>query len=226
MATPDLTGLTVPLAQARLDQVGLILGQQTPMASDKPKDTIISQNPGPTQQVQRGQAVDVTVSAGKAQVAVPDLANLSSADDARAKLTGVGLILGTVDSRNSEQAEGTVLSQDPEAGVSVEVGSTVNIKVSNGKVKVPDVVGKNQAQAQADLSQAGFQSSVDPLETSSRPPGTVLAQSPQGGTPAAKGTVVTITVAVEPPPPPPTSAPPTSPSAPPPSASAEAGADG
>ena len=76
-----------------------------------------------------------------------------------------------MDSRNSEQAEGTVLGQDPEAGVSVEVGSTVNIKVSNGKVKVPDVVGKNQAQAQADLSQAGFQSSVDPLETSSRPRG-------------------------------------------------------
>jgi serine/threonine-protein kinase len=86
--------------------------------------------------------------------------------------------------------------------------------VSNGKVKIPDVVGEDQAQATADLSSAGFQPDVRTQETDSAPPGQVLAQSPLAGTPAVKGTVVTITVAKAVPPPPPpttTSPPPTSP---------------
>jgi serine/threonine-protein kinase len=215
VAVPDLSGKTIAEAQTALTQVGLVLGQETPQPSDdRPKDTIISQNPAPSQQIQKGQSVDVTVSTGKAQVVVPNLVDLSSPDDARAALTAQGLLLGKVDRQNSDQAEGTVLSQDPEAGVQVDTGTQVNIKVSNGKVKIPDVVGEDQAQATADLSSAGFQPDVRTQETDSAPPGQVLAQSPLAGTPAVKGTVVTITVAKAVPPPPPpttTSPPPTSP---------------
>jgi eukaryotic-like serine/threonine-protein kinase len=212
VAVPDLSGLSVEDAQTELATFGLVLGEQTPQASnDRPKDTILSQNPAANDQIQKGQAVDVVVSTGKEQVEVPDLVNLSSPEDARALLQQNGLLLGPVKQVDSDKAAGTVLRQDPDAGTQVDIGSQVSIRVSNGLVKIPDVVGAPQAQAQSDLTNAGFQYSVVTQETSQESPGTVLAQSPVANTPAAKGTLVTITVAVAPPPP--TSPPPVSPSA-------------
>jgi serine/threonine-protein kinase len=207
VSVPDLTGLTVQQAQVSLAGQGLVLGAQTPQASpDRPKDTILSQNPAATELIQKGQAVDVVVSTGKEQVLVPDLVDLSSPGDARASLQQVGLLLGPTKSVDSDKAEGTVLRQDPAAGESVDVGTQVKITVSNGKVKVPDVVGNDQAQAQATLASAGFQSQVITQETDSQPPGTVLAQSPLAGQSESKGTMVTLTVAIAPPPPPPPTA--------------------
>ena len=74
--------------------------------------------------------------------------------------------------------------------------------VSSGKIKVPDVIGESEAQAKADLGNAGFQVVVIEQEDGSVDAGTVLAQSPEGGTLLAAGKTVTITVATEPPPPP------------------------
>ena len=211
VAVPPLAGLSIDEAQAKLAESRLVLGQQTPMASDdRVEGTIISQNPTAGQQVPVGQAVDVTFSTGKAQVAVPNLVDLSSPDDARDLLRQNNLLLGKVKEQNSDQPAGTVLSQDPPEGTMVDVGSQVSIKVSDGKVKVPDVVNKSEAEARAMLTSAGVPNpQVITQETDQQPPGTVLAQSPSANTPAPKGTQVTITVAVAlPPPPPPTSPPP------------------
>ena len=46
VAVPNLAGLTIAEAQTALEKNGLVLGSQTPQPSeDRPKDTIISQNP-------------------------------------------------------------------------------------------------------------------------------------------------------------------------------------
>jgi serine/threonine-protein kinase len=214
VAVPDLSGLTVTQASAKLSSVGLTLGRQTPAASpDRPKDTIISQNPPVGQQIDTGQAVDVTVSSGKATVPVPDLTNFTSIADVTSQLTTSQLVLGKVIQANSEQAVGTVIGQDPPAGTQVAVGTAVNVTVSNGKVPVPSVVNETQAQAQSDLANAGFLVNVVTQQTNASPPGTVLAQTPQGGTGASKGTLVTITVAAAVPPPPVSPTPSPSPSA-------------
>jgi len=198
---PDLAGLTIAEAGAALQKEGLILGTQTPQASDdKPKDTIISQNPVKGGQVDKGSAVDVTVSTGKDQVVVPTLTGLTSVDAARAALVEVGLTLGRVSEKSSDKPQGVVISQTPASQETVDAGTPVDIVVSNGKVKVPDVVGSSEAQAQSDLRNAGFDVEVIQLETSNQPEGTVLAQSPQAGTTAVRGTLVTITVAKAPPP--------------------------
>ena len=97
-----------------------------------------------------------------------------------------------------------MVAQNPAEGASVDAGSAVGISVSNGKSKVPDVVGESEAQAKSDLINAGFDVNVTTQETGSKPEGTVLAQSPKGGASAVKGTLVTITVATAPPTPPPT----------------------
>ncbi len=203
VAVPQLQGLTVAQATTALSQAGLLLGHQTPEASaDVPKDAIISQNPPFGQQIDKGQAVDVTISTGKAQVPVPDLTNLTSVADATQKLIDSQLVLGKVSQVGSEQAAGTVISQNPPALTVVAVGTAIDITVSNGKVTVPKVVGESQAQAQSDLVNAGFQVGVVTQEDGTVPAGQVLAQTPLPGTAAVKGTLVTITVATAPPPPP------------------------
>jgi len=198
VSVPRLTGLTVAIAEQNLSSKGLQLGQQEPVASDQPKGQILSQNPAAGSQLAKGQAVDVTVSAGQRQVQVPALTGLTSVDDAKLSLKDAGLSLGSVTEKDSDQAAGTVLSQSPSVGTTVDAGSKVNITVSNGKVQVPNVVGNTQAQAMSTLTNAGFQVNVVTQVQSGATPGDVLAQSPQGGNKAPRGTQVTITIALAP----------------------------
>ncbi len=194
VTVPALVGKTVEIAEKALTAQGLKLGEQTPAASDQPKGTVLTQNPAAGSQLAKGQAVSVSVSAGRAQVQVPQLTGLGSADDAQVALAEVQLVLGAVTQKDSGEPEGTVLSQSPSGGTTVNAGSKVNISVSNGMVSVPNVVNQSEAQAQATLQNAGFNVQVVDQQ-SSQPAGTVLAQSPVANNKAKKGSTVTITIA-------------------------------
>jgi serine/threonine-protein kinase len=203
VTVPNLRGLTVAQAQSQLEGQGLRLGRTEPEASDEPSGTILQQDPAAGEALQQGQAVDVTVSAGREEAIVPNLVGLTSSDAASRALGEVELQLGTVTPRDSDQPEGFVLDQNPVQGTAVEKNTRVNIVVSSGVVEVPDLVGSTEAQARSDISNAGLQVSVVQQE-SSQTAGTVLAQSPRAGDRARKGTLVTITVAIPAPTPTPT----------------------
>ena len=197
---PNLDGLTVEAATTTLQQYDLRLGAQTPSTSDRPQGTVIAQQPAAGENIEQGQSVNITISSGLEQATVPQLVALTSVDAARIALQDANLALGTVKEKNSQQPPGYVLSQDPAEGTQIDAGSSVNITVSSGLVKVPKVTGTSQAQARSDLAQAGFDVQVVELEDGSVAAGTVLAQSPQAGELLAQGSVVTITVATSPPP--------------------------
>ncbi len=201
---PPLAGLTVDQTRTQLSSAGLLLGQQIPQVSpDKPKDTVISQDPLAGTIVDKGQSVNITVSTGKDQTTVPNVVGLPSSNDARNVLVQNSLGLGTVTQVDSDQPEGYVLSSTPAAGQQVDKDSLVNITVSNGKVAVPDVLGKSESEAKSQLQQAGgFDVSVSTVEDGTVSPGTVIDQSPSGGTKVKRGSAVKITVAKAPPPPP------------------------
>ncbi len=203
---PDLTGQTPALAAATLAQKGLQIGAVTSEESTAPEGTITAQDPGAGAEVEPNTTIAVTVSAGPAQVTVPTLVGLARAD-AISALAAVGLTLGSLDTKASDLPADTVLSSDPPELTPVDAGSSVSLVVSSGKVKVPNVLNKSEAQAKADLGNAGFQVVVIEQEDGSVSAGTVLAQSPEGGSLLAVGKTVTITVATEPPPPPPTPSP-------------------
>jgi serine/threonine-protein kinase len=217
VAVPNLSGLTVPQATLLLSQNGLVLGTQTPQASDKPKDTVIAQTPPQGDQIEKGQKVDVTTSAGKSQSTVPQLVGLTTSDTARAALVDAGLTLGKVTQVASDQPAGVVVAQGTPAQSQVDAGTPIDISVSDGKTKVPDVTHQSEAQAKSDLANAGFNVNVITQEDGTVPAGQVLAQSPKAGTSAVKGTLVTITVAKAPPPPTPTPTPTPTPPLPSPS---------
>lgn len=194
VTVPTVTGQTVSVAEKTLVSQGLKLGTQTPQPSDRKKGEVIAQDPAAGSLLAKGQAVNLSVSAGKAQVQVPNLVGMASSDDAAVALGDAQLALGNVGEKDSDQPAGTVIAQSPSSGTTVDAGSKVSITVSSGNVSVPNVVGSSQAQATSTLANAGFQVNVQTQE-STESPGTVLAQSPTGNSSAKKGSQVTITVA-------------------------------
>ncbi len=197
VTVPNVVGMSIDEAQRALEAQGLKLGAQTPQTSDEPEDTVLAQDPEADTQMASGEAVTVTVSAGKQQTQVPALEGLTSLDDVRTALKDARLELGNVRQVESSQPEGLVLNQNPAAFTTVDVGSKVNIEVSTGVVEVPDTVGFTQSAATSALSRAGLDVSVV-TASSDQAAGTVTAQNPPGGSQVKKGTTVTITVSTGP----------------------------
>ena len=199
VAVPNVKAQTVEEATLALTEVGLIVGTQTPQADDNaPKGSIIGQDPVAGELLELGQAVNLTISAGKEQTNVPDLIDLASSEDARLALTEAKLVLGKVTPKDSDKPEGTVISQDPAANTSVDVGTLVSITVSSGKIPVPNVVGKSQTDAKNILLNAGFEVEIVTVEDGTVAAGTVTSQSPDPKKMAVRGTTVTLVVAVTP----------------------------
>lgn len=199
VTTPNVKSKTIDEATLALSEVGLKVGTQTPQADDNvPKGTIIGQDPAPGELIEAGQAVNLIVSAGKDQVPVPDLVNLPSVDDARLVLTEAKLLLGRVTPVDSDKPEGTILEQDPVATTVVDIGTLISVTVSNGKIPVPNVVGKNETQAKNTLVNAGFLVDIVKQADASVAVGTVISQSPESTELALKGSIVTLTVASAP----------------------------
>jgi serine/threonine-protein kinase len=140
--------------------------------------------------------VDLVVSAGKETTAVPELVGLTE-EEALAAIRDSGLTLETIQREYSTDVEeGVVTSQQPEAGATVELGSSVTIVVSRGTelVEVPDVVGKQASEASAEIQGVGLavQTSEEFSETVAR--GLVIRQSPQGGVSIEAGSSVSLVI--------------------------------
>ena len=93
----------------------------------------------------------------------------------------------------SKRPPGVVFAQRPGAGTQLKHGQTVVISVSSGRLAVPDVTSLPVKDAQQQLTQAGFMSTVKRV-ASSRQKGTVVSQMPVAGVTAARGTTVQLTV--------------------------------
>ncbi|MEP6976462.1 MAG: PASTA domain-containing protein [Thermoleophilia bacterium] len=192
-AVPSVVGLTYPKATARLSQDGF-RSQIKRQTSDKAKDTVISQSPAAGAHVDKGAVVTITVSSGRAGVAVPDVVGLQVAA-AVTKLQAAGFRAKATRVFSPKPA-GTVFAQKPVAGDRADKGSEVLLQVSKGakRVQVPDVVGQPSADAQATLKQGGFAYTIV-LVPSDQSQGTVVSQAPAGGTTAPQGSKVRLNVA-------------------------------
>jgi beta-lactam-binding protein with PASTA domain len=147
--------------------------------------------------VNAGSAVNLVVSSGPAQVAVPNVAGQTQAA-ATAALTTAGLVLGTVTTQPSNTvASGSVISQSPPAGTQVNAGSAVNLVVSSGagQVPVPNVLGETQAAATTSITSAGLVlGTVTTQSSSTVPSGSVIGENPAPGTQVNVGSAVNLVV--------------------------------
>jgi eukaryotic-like serine/threonine-protein kinase len=189
--TPNVVGQTEADARAILAGKGLHVGEVTEEYSTKyAQGIILKQDPAADILLKKGDGVSIVVSKGVHLVLVPDgLVGLSEAD-ARRALKAANLKVAQVVPQNSDQPVGQVLTVDPPAGSQVAIGSGVSLTVSNGQVKVPNVVGQKVADARAALVQAGFQVTLDP-ETSPEN-AKVISQNPAPGSFVGYGSDVTL----------------------------------
>ena len=170
-----------------------------------PAGQVISQNPVANIPVPTGTSVNLIVSAGTS-IAVPNVVG-QTLSNATTAITNAGLTLGTVTQGfSADVPAGQVISQFPAAGTGAVIGSPVNLVVSAGPtpVTVPNVVGQLQATAKTTITAAGLAVGSVTLAVSDVAAGTVISQSPGGGSSVAPGSSVNLTVSsgAAPPPPP------------------------
>ncbi|HYH33724.1 MAG TPA: Stk1 family PASTA domain-containing Ser/Thr kinase [Nocardioides sp.] len=189
---PDVIGMTEEEARSTLGAAGFDVSVDFRTDPDVRRNRVLEQDPNPDQFVAPGSEVTIVVSEGKPLVEVPFVLGQSRAE-ARATLEDAGFEV-TLSVRESDEPGGQVLETDPAPGTSVPEGSTVRVFWSDGPEEVPDVTGLQQGEAEDVLQEAGF--TVDVVETTdtTEPRGTVVRQSPQGGSNASEGATVTIVV--------------------------------
>ena len=166
---PVLTGITYEAAVERLTAMGLPATRVDQTNDSVPADQVIDTVPAAGDIVDAGTVITVHVSTGREAVAVPALTNMTLAD-AKAALEAVGLVPGQETREYSPTvAADTVLSTSPEAGASVEAGSTVEFVLSNGMVLLPDLTGQTLAAASDYLTADNLQLSPVPVPDTACP---------------------------------------------------------
>ncbi|CAN5257965.1 Stk1 family PASTA domain-containing Ser/Thr kinase [soil metagenome] len=155
---------------------------------------VIRQSPQAGERTQKGNFVTLYVSNGPPKVTVPSVVG-ETLDRALADLQEANL-KGRVVRVDSDKPDGQVVSQRPTAGASVDEGSRVIIRVSKGPqpVAVPNVIGSSYETALNTLQGQGFAVARGPDVDSTEPKGTVVDQSPDGGTFQNPGTTITLRV--------------------------------
>jgi serine/threonine-protein kinase len=127
---PKLIGLSRKEAEDVLRRVGLVPGRITEQSDAHARGTILDSRPAVGQVVPAGTAVDLVLSAGPAELSMPDVIGRDIAE-ARSTLEQLGLAVGEVAYDSTSVApNGQVLEQNPAAGTQIAPGATVTLRVS------------------------------------------------------------------------------------------------
>jgi serine/threonine-protein kinase len=134
--------------------------------------------------------------AGSGKTYAVPLVNNEPVATARQQIAAAHLRSTVINQPNANVKSGLVIRSSPAEGNNVPANTLVTLYVSSGpsKVNVPNVEGKQQAAAETQLQNAGFNVSVQQDTTSTQPAGTVVNQNPAGGTMVEPGSKVTIFV--------------------------------
>lgn len=192
---PDLEGVPLGRAQARLKAAGLEPGMVNRAFSDSvDKGSVISTDPEAGIKRHAGSAIALLVSKGN-PIDVPDVTG-DDLDDAKQELEDAGLkVTISTEQVNSEYDKGRVARQTPAGDSQAAEGDTVTLTLSKGPemVEVPDVVGDSVDDATKALESAGFEVKKD-RGLLGLFGDTVKEQSVEGGETAPKGSTITITI--------------------------------
>ncbi|MEJ9078212.1 Stk1 family PASTA domain-containing Ser/Thr kinase [Gordonia malaquae] len=153
---PDLRGKTLDDARNTLRVQGFTDVKVEKIDSTTAlKDKVVRTNPQTGATVAVTSRVVVYVGTGPQEVTIPDLRGQTERQ-ARTALTQMKLEPVFVPA-DSELPAGQVVNTSPGEGTSVRVGSTVQVMISRGNMfVVPDLRGKTPEEAQAALTQAGW----------------------------------------------------------------------
>ncbi len=202
IVVPAVTGEQFNTARTQLQNDNLSVTQLS-VTSQKPAGLVISQDPQAGAKVKQNSNVALTVSTGPGNATVPSVVG-ESLGQAKSSIQIANLKVGRIERQSSTTvAVGQVIGTSPLAGATPGVNTPVTIIVSTGPppVKVPDVTSETVAQAKSTLEGPPGQFTVTTTAeiTTSATAGTVISQTPVGGSSVKPGTTVNLVVAKAPP---------------------------
>ena len=200
IAVPDVSGKSAETAILELTRAGFEnVETQDEFSPDVLQGFVIETNPAAGQTVPRGATIILLVSQGPEPVDVPDLEGRTQSQAEQA-LNALGLFLvvspDTVEVPLASGFVGNVAEQDPALGTTVEVGTSVTVKLGVvQKVTVPNVLLKDLDVAQSDMTNAGLTLDLTGtvITNDQTKDNTVATQDPTGGTEADEGSFVNVT---------------------------------
>ncbi|HUA04421.1 MAG TPA: Stk1 family PASTA domain-containing Ser/Thr kinase [Solirubrobacteraceae bacterium] len=198
VVVPSVTGEPFSVAQAQLQNANFGINQ-VQVTSQQKAGTVIGQDPKAGAKVKEQTTVTLEVSSGPGNTQVPQVFG-ETLSQAKSAIEIANLKVGRVIQQpNTTIAAGRVIQTTPAAGDNPAVNSEVTIFVSTGPppVRVPDVTSETFSQAKQQLEGAPGNFTVTETQQVSNTvaPGTVISQSPVGGTSEKPGATINLVVA-------------------------------
>jgi eukaryotic-like serine/threonine-protein kinase len=204
---PSVTGESLNLAFARLQQDGFDVGEVKRVEREAPANTVLEQDPAASPPADEASLdcavlsffcskpkVMLTVSAGPGSAKVPSTAGLPAAE-AEEELEKAGFEAEAERVHSEEVEEGLVIHSKPSGGETATRGTSVLLTVSSGPklATVPVLAGTQRAVAVQQIRGRGFTPSIKE-EESAKPAGEVIRQAPNAGSQLPAGSTVSIVV--------------------------------
>ena len=186
---PTLNGLTPDVASGKISDLGLSVGQINESFDMKvAAGFVIGTDPKDGSEVRRKSIVNLIVSKGVEQLALPSYVG-KGGEQALSELNALGFDVNVKYNFSDSIFKGQVIAQSPEKSELIGKGSKIELIISKGSefVFVPNVLGKNKNDASVDLENLG-------LKVSAKGSGKVNNISPAIGSKVKQGTVITITL--------------------------------
>ncbi|MGH3007102.1 MAG: Stk1 family PASTA domain-containing Ser/Thr kinase [Gaiellaceae bacterium] len=198
VGVPNVVGIQEDRAVRLIENAELEPNVEREPSNDVPRGIVISQSPNAGVRIQKGDQVTIVVSSGPRQVEVPRVVGMN-VDRAIQELDDAGLDWRTVDVF-SEAPVNRVVRQNPQAGQTVDEGTQVTLRVSQGveTAEVPDVLQQSEESARQELQDAGFEVQMTEAPSDDTEEDLVSDQNPDPGVEAPVGSTVTITVSTGP----------------------------
>lgn len=190
---PDVKAKPMTLAKQLLETSNLRVNIVEQFDATVTAGQVISQSPEAGATVKEQRIITIYVSKGGEELTMPNVKGLSRLS-AENKLKKMGLVIGNVYEKVSDQDAWTVLEQEPAAGHKIQKGQSVDLTVSKGKqiklVRVPNFTGGTLDNAKDQLKQLKLSLGTVTYEKSRQASETVLRQTPSAGTDVDEGTTV------------------------------------
>ena len=196
VTVPTVVSLTEDQARNRLEAKGFKVKVQRAANDTATAGTVYDQSPAADVKADKGSEVTIFVSSGAAPLKVPDVVGQDEGA-ARAALGRAGFTNVSVTPRADNTAPaGRVLDQDPKGNAEAAKDAPVTLIVSSGrdKVVVPDVRGRDLADAANLLGQSGFPSTTRNQASDTVAAGKVITTDPPAGQRVDRNSLVTIVV--------------------------------
>lgn len=195
---PDFKGMTLEEAEEEAEKLGLKIEEGEKVYSpDQEEGLITSQSPSKGSKVAKDTVIKVNISKGKKNGVVPNIVDMDY-KEAKKYLEEFGFELGMIKTVTSTKPVDTVVYQSVAAGTSADVGTVIDVEVSDGKGKelktVPMLVGLDIDAAKSTIEACGFKVGNISYEESSEAKNIVIRQQYKKDEELEEGSTIDIVI--------------------------------